>query len=125
MTTDFPTASVGSSQALTADVEKSQSASHTEILTPPPATRHRNETFCRLSVYVFELVLSKQVGGGQHALQPSMQRCQLGLTSVSTSTEDEDSVRWQRELGRVGVSVHGHNGGLDSSPIADHVWIDP
>jgi len=37
VTTDFPTASVGSSQAPTAAVEKSQSASHTEILTPPEA----------------------------------------------------------------------------------------
>jgi hypothetical protein len=36
MTTDFPTASVGTSQAPTAAVEKSQSASHTEILTLPP-----------------------------------------------------------------------------------------
>jgi hypothetical protein len=35
METDFPTASVGSSQAPTAAVEKSQSASHTEILTLP------------------------------------------------------------------------------------------
>ena len=35
MTTDFPTASVGSSQAPTAAVEKSQSASNTEIQTLP------------------------------------------------------------------------------------------
>ncbi len=35
MKTDFPTASVGSSQATTAAVEKSHSASHTEILTLP------------------------------------------------------------------------------------------
>jgi hypothetical protein len=33
METDFPTASVGSSQAPTAAVEKSPSASHTEIQT--------------------------------------------------------------------------------------------
>ena len=37
MTTDFPTASVGSSQAPTAAVEKSQSASNTEIQTLPSA----------------------------------------------------------------------------------------
>jgi hypothetical protein len=39
MKIDFPSASVGSSQAPTAAVEKSQSASHTSILTPfrPPA----------------------------------------------------------------------------------------
>ncbi|MEO8924408.1 MAG: IclR family transcriptional regulator [Caldimonas sp.] len=36
MTTDFPTASVGSSQAPTAAVEKSHSASNTEIQTLPP-----------------------------------------------------------------------------------------
>lgn len=35
MTTDFPTASVGSSQAPTAAVEKSLSASNTEIQTLP------------------------------------------------------------------------------------------
>jgi len=35
METDFPTASAGSSQAPTAAVEKSHSASHTEILTLP------------------------------------------------------------------------------------------
>jgi len=35
MKTDFPTASVGSSQAPTAAVEKSQSASNTEFLTLP------------------------------------------------------------------------------------------
>ena len=35
MKTDFPTASVGSSQAPTAAVEKSQSASNTEIQTAP------------------------------------------------------------------------------------------
>jgi hypothetical protein len=35
METDLPTASVGSSQAPTAAVDKSQSASHTEFLTLP------------------------------------------------------------------------------------------
>ena len=35
MKTDFPTASVGSSQAPTAAVEKSQSASNTKIQTLP------------------------------------------------------------------------------------------
>ena len=35
MKADFPTASVGSSQAPTAAVEKSQSASNTEFLTLP------------------------------------------------------------------------------------------
>ena len=35
MKTDFPTASVGSSQAPTAAVEKSHSASNTEFLTLP------------------------------------------------------------------------------------------
>ena len=39
MTTDFPTASLGTSQAPTAAVEKSQSASHTEILTLPDGPR--------------------------------------------------------------------------------------
>ena len=36
MTTDFPTASAGTSQAPSAAVEKSHSASHTEIRTLPP-----------------------------------------------------------------------------------------
>jgi len=35
MTTDFPTASAGTSQAPSAAVEKSHSASHTEIRTLP------------------------------------------------------------------------------------------
>ena len=38
MSTDFPTASVGSSQAPTAAVEKSLSASHTKIRTLPRRT---------------------------------------------------------------------------------------
>ena len=42
METDLPTASVGSSQAPTAAVDKSLSASHTEIQTLPPAVSGRS-----------------------------------------------------------------------------------
>jgi len=44
MKTDFPTASVGSSQAPTAAVEKSQSASNTKIQTLPTSRSRRTAT---------------------------------------------------------------------------------
>jgi hypothetical protein len=58
MKTDFPTASVGSSQAPTAAVEKSQSASNTEIQTLPTASvagtgAHTAKACCLASVTVF------------------------------------------------------------------------
>jgi integrase len=92
MSTDFPTAAVGSSQAPTATVEKSHGASNTKIPTPPNRKAKYKVWCTSLTVNLQGLALTK------HTLRNHFEPARAAAAIAHPEKADEIKEMWFYDL---------------------------
>jgi hypothetical protein len=118
MKTDFPTASVGSSQAPTAAVEKSQSASNTEIQTRPLGQLQRHgdgaaEAFVHRASPLLDAInlVLKAIELAWRAVGRLQADVVLGVSPIDADEGGEFTVAWRLHGEPPGVKTSEGRGG--------------